>query len=76
MVNVKNKPQNEAEEVEKITELYLKLERLQGYLRRIDGRVKKHELDLKVLRKAREKKEGELLRGLKKGKAKVSDQTI
>ena len=76
MVNVKSRSGGEQEDVEKLTELYIKLEKLQGYLRRIDGRVKKHELDLAAARKAREEKEGEILRGLKAKKTIVSDQTI
>lgn len=76
MVNVKNRPATEKEDVDLLTELYLKLERLQGYIRRIEGRTNKYTMDLEMVRKAREKKEGELLRGLKSKKAKVQDQTI
>jgi hypothetical protein len=63
-------------EEDKLTELYLKLERLQSYLKKIDGKMKKYTMELEVRRKAREKKESELLGVLKNKRLFVSDQTI
>lgn len=76
MVDVRNKPATEIEAEDKLTELYLKLERLQGYIRRLEGRVNKYTMDLEAVRKAREERGGELIRGLSKKKPKVSDHTI
>ncbi|MBU0579876.1 MAG: hypothetical protein KKA19_01760 [Candidatus Margulisbacteria bacterium] len=74
MVNVKNRSAHEQEDVEKLTELYMKLEKLQSYIRKIKGRLAKHELDLITLRKVREKRESEMLRGIKAKQTKISDQ--
>jgi hypothetical protein len=64
------------EDVEKLTELYIKLEQIQAYIRKIDGRIKKYSTDLESLRKKRLEKEGEMVRGLKPKKAVWSDKTI
>lgn len=76
MVNIKNRPKSEQEDIDKLTELYLKLERLQGYVRRIEGRMKKYNMDLQMARKAREKKEEEVVQGLRPERSNVSDEMI
>ncbi len=73
---IRTKDKADQEDVEKLTELYIKLEQVQGYIRKIAGRVKKYSVDLETLRKKRAEQEGEMVKGLKVNRAKLLDDTI
>lgn len=62
--------------VDKLTELYIKLEQIQGYVRKIEGRMKRYTQELDAVRKKRSQQESEMISGIKAKKAVLSDRTI
>ncbi len=62
--------------VDKLTELYIKLEQIQGYVRKIEGRVKRYTQELETVRKRMAQKDSEMISGIQAKRTVLSDRTI